>query len=178
MKKEIYSGKIIGLDVHETEIEGRKVMREIITHRGAAAMLGWDEDGKVILVRQYRYPHGYVLEIPAGTLDENEDPVSCAYREMTEETGYRAKEMEFLCSYYPSIGYNMEKIYCYIARGLEKVAEIKPDNDEFITLVKMEMNELLDMIKQGKIKDSKTICAVLVYIARNGLYGASQPGLP
>ena len=169
MKKEIYSGKIIGLDVHQVKIEGREVTREIVTHRGAAAMLGFDEDGEVILVRQHRYPHGYVLEIPAGTLEEGEDPASCAHREMVEETGYRAKEMEFLLSYYPSIGYNMEKIYCYLARGLEKVAEIDPDNDEFISLVKMDMSELLDMIKRGKIKDSKTICAVLVYAARNGL---------
>jgi len=66
-KKQIYKGKILGLSVYEGKIEGRKVKREIIEHRGAAAMLAFDEDKKVILVKQHRYPHGYVLEIPAGT---------------------------------------------------------------------------------------------------------------
>jgi ADP-ribose pyrophosphatase len=169
MKESIYSGKILGLSVHHTEIEGRKVIREIIEHRGAAAMLGFDEDGRAILVRQHRYPHGYVLEIPAGTLEEGEEPEACAHREMVEETGYRAEEMVPLLSYYPSIGYNMERIHCFLASGLRKVAEVDPDNDEFISVVKMEMKELIAMIKRGEIEDSKTICAVMVYAARNGL---------
>ena len=92
-KKQIYKGKILGLSVYEGEIEGRKVKREIIEHRGAAAILAFDEDKKVILVKQHRYPHGYVLEIPAGTLEKGEKPEKCAFRELQEETGYRAKKM-------------------------------------------------------------------------------------
>lgn len=169
MKKEIYSGKILGLSVYDTEVEGRRVRREMVEHRGAAAVIGFDEEGKIILVRQHRFPLGYVLEIPAGTLEAGEDPKDCAFREMEEETGYRARYMAHLLSYRPSIGYNTEVIHCYVASGLRKVAEVRPDNDEFITVVKMDLGKLIGMIKRGKIQDSKTICAVMVYAARKGL---------
>ncbi len=171
MKKKIFDGKILGLSVHDVIIEGRKVRREIIEHRGAAAMLGFDENGKVILVKQHRYPHGYVLEIPAGTLEKGEDPVSCAFREMLEETGYSAKKMRHILSYYPSIGYNSEIIHCYHASGLKKIKEIKPDNDEFISVVKMDFKKLIQLIKTGKISDSKTICAALTFAAKNPKLG-------
>ena len=163
MKEKIYSGKILDFSVYDLKIEGRKVKREMVEHKGAAAMLGFDENGKVILVKQHRYPHGYVLEIPAGTLEKREKPLSCAYREMIEETGYKAKKMTPLISYYPSIGYNTEIIHCFLASGLEKIGEIDPDNDEFISVVKMDLDKLIRMIKKGKITDSKTICAVLTY---------------
>ena len=138
----------------------------MVEHRGAAAMIGFDENDKIILVKQHRFPHGYVLEIPAGTLEKGEDPKECAFREMQEETGYKAKKMYHLLSYYPSIGYNSEIIHCYVASGLVKVSDIDPDNDEFITVVKMSLKKLIGMIKTGKIQDSKTICAVLTYAAK------------
>lgn len=166
MKKKIFQGKILGLSVHDVVIEGRKVRREYIEHRGAAAMLGFDEKDKVILVKQHRFPHGYVLEIPAGTLEKGEDPISCAFREMIEETGYSAKKMVHILSFYPSIGYNSEIIHCYHATGLKKVQEIKPDNDEFISVVKMELKKVVQLIKTGKITDAKTICAVLTFAAK------------
>lgn len=165
-KTKIYSGKILNFNVYDVKIEGRKVKREMVEHRGAAAMIGFDEDNKIILVKQHRFPHGYVLEIPAGTLEKGEDPMKCAFREMQEETGYKAKKMTHLLSYYPSIGYNSEIIHCYIASGLKKVSDIDPDNDEFITVVKMSLKKLIGMIKTGKIQDSKTICAVLTYAAK------------
>ena len=93
-KKKIYDGKILGLDVYDLTIRGRKVRREIIKHRGAAAMLVIDSGGKVILVKQHRFPRGEVLEIPAGTLEKGEKPLKCAHRELIEETGYKAKKME------------------------------------------------------------------------------------
>lgn len=165
-KTKIYSGKILNFNVYDVKIEGRKVKREMVEHRGAAAMIGFDEDNKIILVKQHRFPHGYVLEIPAGTLEKGEDPMKCAFREMQEETGYKAKKMTHLLSYYPSIGYNSEIIHCYIASGLKKVSDIDPDNDEFISVVKMSLKKLIGMIKTGKIQDSKTICAVLTYAAK------------
>lgn len=167
VKRAVYKGKIVGLSVHDITIEGRKVRREIIEHNGAAAILAFDERGRVILVKQHRYPHGYVLEIPAGTLERSEDPKSCAIRELLEETGYKAKQMSHLLSYYPSIGYNMEVISCYLARHTTKVCDIDPDNDEFITVVKMSLKRLVGMILAGKIQDSKTICAVLAYTSKN-----------
>mgnify|MGYP002725567725 CR=1 FL=1 len=171
MKKEkIYEGKILGLSVYEGKIEGRKIKREIIDHRGAAAILAFDEDKKIILVKQHRYPHGYVLEIPAGTLEKREKAIKCAFRELEEETGYRAKKMTSLITYYPSIGYNSEKIHCFIASGLKKVSDLKLDEDEILSVEKIDMKKVLSMIKTGKIQDSKTICAVLTYAAKKKLY--------
>ena len=171
MKKEkIFEGKILGLSVYQGKIEGRKVKREMIEHRGAAAILAFDENKKVILVKQHRYPHGYVLEIPAGTLEKRENPLKCAFRELEEETGYRAKKMMPLITYYPSIGYNTEVIHCYVASGLKKIAELNLDDDEILSVVKVDLKKLLRMIKTGKIQDSKTICAVLTFAAKKKLY--------
>ena len=169
-KKKIYEGKILGLSVYEGMIEGRKVKREMIEHRGAAAMLAFDEDKKVILVKQHRFPHGYVLEIPAGTMEIQEDPIKCAFRELEEETGYRAKKMAPLITYYPSIGYNTEVIHCFLATGLKKIADLTLDDDEILSVVKVDLKKLLKMIKTGKIQDSKTICAVLTYAAKKKLF--------
>ena len=169
-KKKIYEGKILGLSVYEGKIEGRRVKREIIEHRGAAAMLAFDEKNKIILVKQHRFPHGYVLEIPAGTLEKREEAIKCAFRELEEETGYRAKKMTPLITYYPSIGYNTERIHCFVASGLKKIAGLKLDDDEILSVVKMDIQKLLRMIKSGKIQDSKTICAVLAYAAKKKLY--------
>ena len=167
-KKRVYDGITIGIDVYDLTIEGRKVKREIIKHPGAAAILAFDEKNRLILVRQHRYPHGYVLEIPAGTLEKGESPKACALREIQEETGYRAKRMTHLVTYYPSIGYNTEAIHCFVASGLTQVKK-KLDTDEFITVKKIELPKLLKMIKAGKIIDSKTICAVMIYAAKKNL---------
>ncbi|MGD8707306.1 MAG: NUDIX hydrolase [Nitrosopumilaceae archaeon] len=169
-KKKIFEGKILGLSVYEGIIEGRKVKREMIEHRGAAAMLAFDEDDKVILVKQHRFPHGFVLEIPAGTLEKREKPLKCAFRELEEETGYRAKKMTPLISYYPSIGYNTEIIHCFVATGLKKIADLSLDDDEILSVVKISLKRLIGMIKSGKIQDSKTICAVLTYASKKKLF--------
>ena len=168
-KKKIYQGKILGLSVYDLVVEGRKVKREMIEHRGAAAMLAFDEDNKIILVKQYRFPHGYVIEIPAGTLEKREDPKKCAFRELEEETGYRAGKMTPLITYYPSIGYNTEAIHCFVASGLKKIADLNLDEDEILSVVKMDLKKVILMIKTGKIQDSKTICAVMTYAAKNKL---------
>ena len=169
-KKKIFEGKVLGLSVYDGVIEGRKVKREMIEHRGAAAMLAFDENKKVILVKQHRYPHGYVLEIPAGTLEKREKPIKCAFRELEEETGYRAKKMSPLITYYPSIGYNTEVIHCFVASGLKKIADLNLDDDEILSVEKVDLKKLLGMIKTGKIQDSKTICAVLTYAAKKKLF--------
>jgi len=169
-KTKIFEGKILGLSVYDGNIEGRNVRREVIEHRGAAAMLAFDEDGKVILVKQHRFPHGYVLEIPAGTLEKKEDPIKCGFRELEEETGYRARKMTPLITYYPSIGYNSEVIHCFIASGLKKISDLKLDEDEILSVVKMDLKKILTMIRTGKIQDSKTICAVLSYAVMKKLY--------
>ena len=167
-KTTIYVGKNVRLDEYSLTIEGRKVRREIIKHPGAAAILAFDEKDKIILVRQHRFPLGYILEIPAGTLEKGESPKRCALREIQEETGYKAKGMTHLITYYPSVGYNTEAIHCFVASGLTRV-KTKLDTDEFITVKKMELPKLIKLIKSGKIIDSKTICAVMVYAAKKKL---------
>jgi len=91
-RKEIYKGKMIKFSVYDLTIRGRKIQRAILEHPGAAAMLAIDKDNKVLLVKQYRFPHGYLLEIPAGTLEKGERAKTCAFRELEEETGYKAKK--------------------------------------------------------------------------------------
>jgi len=167
-KKRIYDGRTIRLDEYSLTIEGRKVRREIIKHPGAAAILAFDEKDKIILVRQHRFPLGYILEIPSGTTENGESPKRCAFREIQEETGYKAKGMTHLITYYPSVGYNTEAIHCFVASGLTRV-KTKLDTDEFITVKKMELSKLIKLIKSGKIIDSKTICAVMVYAAKKKL---------
>lgn len=163
----MYEGKILGLSLYDLIIRGRKIKREIVEHRGAAAVLAFDEDGRVILVKQHRFGHGYILEIPAGTLEKGEKPEKCAYREIQEETGYKADKITHLLTYYPSVGYNKEAIHCYVAKNLKKISNQTLDEDEIMSVVKIDIKKLIGMIKAGKIIDSKTICAVLTYAAKN-----------
>lgn len=166
MKKSVFKGKVLSLSLYTLSINKRKVTREVIEHPGAAAVLAI-EDGKLLLVRQHRFPHGYVLEIPAGTLEKGEKPMACAFRELREETGHTAKKMKPLIKYYPSIGYNTEIIHCYEASGIKRVGSLELDHDEILSVVKIDFKKVVKMIMSGKIKDSKTICAVLAYQSKN-----------
>lgn len=169
-KRTVYDGKILGLSIYELTIRGKKIKREIIEHRGAAAILAFDKDGKVLLVKQHRFAHGYILEIPAGTLEKGEKPEKCAFREIQEETGYKAKKLTPLITYYPSVGYNKEAIHCFVAKNVQKISGQALDEDEIMSVVKIDFKKLLNMIKAGKIIDSKTICAVLVFALKNKIY--------
>jgi len=169
-KKTVYDGKILGLNIYDITVRGKKLKREIIEHRGAAAILAFDVEGKVILVKQHRFGHGYILEIPAGTLEKGEKPEKCAYREIQEETGHKAKKLTHLITYYPSVGYNKEAIYCFVAKNVQKISGQALDEDEIMSVVKISLKKLLNMIKMGKIIDSKTICAVLTYALKNKIY--------
>ena len=168
-KKLVYSGKNISVNIFDVSFRKKKFKREIIEQNNASAILAFDEKGKVLLVKQHRFPHGFVFEIPAGTIDKNENPRVCARREFIEETGYKPKKLTHLIDYYPFIGYNTQKIHCYVADEIEKVSEIKLEYDEFLTVVKIDFKKLLKMIISGKIIDSKTICAVLAYANLNKL---------
>jgi ADP-ribose pyrophosphatase len=162
MRKKIFKGKILSLNVYTLYLNKRKVTREVIEHRGAAAILAI-ENGQILLVKQHRFPHGFVLEIPAGTLERGESPRHCAFREFKEETGYEVRKMTPLVKFYPSIGYNTEVIHCFLASGIKKNSGLKLDEDEIISVIKIDLKKVLKMILSGKIIDSKTICAVLTY---------------
>jgi len=165
MKKKIFKGKVLSLSLYTLSVNKRKVTREVIEHRGAAAILAI-EKGKVLLVKQHRFPHGFVLEIPAGTLEKRESPRHCAFRELKEETGYEAQKMTSLVRYYPSIGYNTEVINCFLASGIKKNSHLELDEDEIISVVRIDLKKVVKMILSGKIIDSKTICAVLTYMMK------------
>ena len=169
MKKKIFQGRVLSLSVYNVKIRGRKVTREVIEHPGAAAILALEGD-KILMVKQHRIPHGFVLEIPAGTMMKGESPRRCAFRELKEETGYGASKMSPLVKYYPSIGYNTEVIHCFVASKIRKISGLELDDDEIISVVKIDFKKVVKMILSGKIVDSKTICAVLTYAMKNKIY--------
>jgi ADP-ribose pyrophosphatase len=164
-KKKLYKGKAFDISLYNFSIGNKMVEHEIIEQRNAAAILALDND-KVIMVKQFRYPLKDVLEIPAGIVNKNETSKECAKRELLEETGYRAKKMTHLIRYYPFLGYNLQYIDCFLATNLEKISEQKLDDEESITVEKISLNRLIQMIKSGKIVDSKTISSVMTYAAK------------
>jgi len=165
-KKKVYDGKNIIVNIYDVSIKNKKFKREIIEQKGASAILAF-EGKDVLLVKQHRFPNGYVLEIPAGTLKKGETPRKCAIRELVEETGYKPKKLKHLIDFYPNIGYNTQFIHCYVSHDIEKISEIILEDDELISLVKINFNKLLQLITCGKIIDSKTICAALTYARSN-----------
>ena len=165
-KNYIYQGKILSLRKDDARLpNGKPCIREIVEHSGGACAL-YIEDGKVLLVRQYRYAYGEsIYEIPAGKLNQGEDPMFAAARELEEETGVRPARMEHLFTMYPSPGYTDEKIYIYQAFDGEQVP-VHPDEDEFVERVFVPLKRAKEMLKTGEIKDAKTIVALQAYFLK------------
>ncbi len=166
----VYEGIIVQVDIDKAELpNGRIAKREVVRHPGGVAVLPLNEDGTVTLVRQYRYPFSQVLtEIPAGKLDPNEEPVTGALRELREEIGAQVGELIDLGAIYPSPGFCQEVLYLYLARDLT-YGEQQPDEDEFLELVRVPFAELLEQAMDGKLKDGKTVTAILktqIYLNR------------
>ena len=167
-KTKKYKGKNIDIVLYETKLNGTRISQEIVEQGNGVAVLAIDDD-EVIVVNEFRYPVGYVLEIPAGSVDKGETPLKCAKRELLEETGYKAKRIEHLIRFFPKLGYNTQIIDCYVATELTKIAEPNLDEDELITVKKIKFRKLLNMVNNGKISGSYTICAVMIYAARKKL---------
>lgn len=139
------------------------VTREIVRHPGAAVLLPILDDGRVVLVRNYRMAVGkWLIELPAGTLDPGESPAETARRELAEETGYRAKSMEPLTAFYPSPGILDERMHVFVATGLE-AGPTHLDAGEEIEVMPVAWQEALAMARDGRIEDAKTIAAILFY---------------
>ena len=147
---------------------GNEVKWDIIDHKGAAAVVAVREDGKLLMVRQYRYALGReTIELPAGGLNGREEPTKlAAIRELQEETGYISADMEFLTSIYTTVAFCNEKIDIYLARNLKTRGEQHLDEDEFINVEAYSVEELKQMIFESRIQDSKTICGILTYAAK------------
>ncbi len=160
----IYDGKILHVERWQVTCpNGLTATREIVVHKGAAAVVPVYADGTTLLVRQHRVAVDRVtLEIPAGKLDSaQEDPLDCAVRELAEETGLRAGRMTLLTSLLTTPGFCTEKIAVYLAQDLTQ-GETHPDEDEFLGLVRMPLDEAVSMVMRGEIRDGKTICGLLM----------------
>ena len=163
-KETIFDGKILRVEQWQVTCpNGQSAPREIVVHKGAAAVVPVYEDGTTLLVRQHRVSVDRVtLEIPAGKLDSaDEDPLECAVRELREETGLKAEKMTLLTSMLTTPGFCTEKIGIYLAQGLTE-GDMHLDEDEFLGVVRMPLNEAIDMIMRGDIRDGKTICGLLL----------------
>ena len=161
--KVVYSGKIVTLEVDEVELpDGKTSYRECVRHSGGAAVL-LVKDEKILLVKQFRYLYGKpIYEIPAGKLNEGEDPEIAAARELEEETGCKAK-LSHLLDIYPTPGYTDEIIHIYFAENYE-VSKQKLDEGEFLNYSFIDIKTVLDMIESGEINDGKTIIALYKYL--------------
>lgn len=157
----IYQGKVIQLQLDEVRLPNGKIAsREIVRHPGAVAVMAITPENKMIFVRQFRKPlDKTILEIPAGKLEKAEDPLDCAKRELLEETGYQAEQMNFVHKFYTSPGFADELLFIYEGVNLTAGAA-KPDEDEFVDLVELTLDEAFERMETGEIIDAKTILAV------------------
>lgn len=159
----IYDGKILKLKVDTVEMPDKKYSkREIIEHPGAVAMIPITEEGNILLVRQYRKAvEDFLLEIPAGKLEVNEEPKETATRELKEEIGMDPKKLTYLSEFYSSPGYCDEKIHLFLAEDLEE-GDFEKEEGEFLEVVEYSIEELIKMVSMGDIVDSKTIIGIFL----------------
>ena len=159
----IYRGKIfdVSLSRYQSANKGEVVI-ELVHHNGGAGALPLFEDGTVALVRQWRYPCGkYSLEIAAGRIEPGHTPEETAARELEEELGYRARAFRKIAEFYAAPGYCEERIYVYLATGLEESAQ-SLDEDEEIEVVRLTLSEAVSLVRSGEIDDAKTIVTLLL----------------
>ena len=171
VKRELkFKGVILDFYQDTMEINGdHTVVWDFISHKGAAAVVPVCDDGKILMVRQYRNAlERYTLEIPAGALDESEEPgIVCAARELEEETGFRCDNLEWLINLRTTVAFCNEKIQVFVARNLIPSKQ-HLDEDEFIDLKAYSLEELKEKIFSGEIEDAKTVSSLLAYDAKYG----------
>ena len=172
----IYAGRI--LDVQRWQVtcaNGAPATREIVVHKGAAAVVPVFEDGTTLLVRQHRIAVGRLtLEIPAGKLDSpDEDPFLCAQRELSEETGMTARNWQKLTCLETTPGFCNERIHIYLATGLEQ-GDCHPDEDEFVSVTRMPLAQAAANVMNGTFRDGKTALAIMMAAALKGVFTHSN----
>ena len=167
--KNIYHGRIF--DITRTKLAmpgGTSFLRETVVHPGASAVIAQVTKDKIILIRQLRYATGQsIWEIPAGTLDKGESPLTCARRELEEETGFAARSFRKLVVFYTCPGFCTERIHLYLATGLRHSDKgLKQDADENINCRVFSRHQAQDMLRRGRIKDAKTLVGLMLWLQR------------
>lgn len=161
--RELCRGRRFSFGQVEALVNGQRRLFDTFQHPGAVAVVAVDERGRVLMERQYRPSVGeWLYEIPAGTLEPGEEPEETARRELVEETGYEPGGLRPLARFYSSPGVSTEMLYIYAAGGLREVGA-RPEEDEVIEVRWVPLEEALEMIKRGEIRDCKTLAGLLLY---------------
>jgi ADP-ribose pyrophosphatase len=158
-----YEGKVFSIRQDRVRLpNGREARLDIVIHTGAVTLIPLDEQGRIWFVRQYRHAAGeMLLELPAGTLEPDEEPYACALREVREETGMSAEKLELLGDFYLAPGYSTEHMYVYLATGLQ-ADPLEQDEDEFLSVEKIPLEQAFQMAETGELKDAKSIAALML----------------
>lgn len=164
----IYPGRVFNLRVDRVRFpDGRETSLDIVEHGGAVVVLPVRSDGRLVMIRQYRHPAGAaLLEFPAGTLEQDEEPEVCARRELQEETGFSARNLERLGGMYLAPGYSTEYLHVFLATGLEE-DPLPKDEDEWLELEVLAVPELLERVRSGDLEDAKSLAGL--FLARDRL---------
>lgn len=165
----VYSGRLLRVDRDRVRLPNAvETDLEIVRHPGASAIVPFITPDEVLLIRQFRYAAGgFILEVPAGTLNAGEAPESCARREVEEESGHRAGRLDLLASILTTPGFTDEVIHLWAARDLTPVAQ-RLDHDEVLSVVRMPFATAIEKIRSGEIRDAKTICALMLAAQARG----------
>ena len=175
--KKVFAGRVFDITVDTVREGDQTYTREVVHHHGSAVILPAFDDGTIALVRQYRHPAvRYLLELPAGSLNDQEPPAEGAARELEEELGFVAGKMEKLCEFFVSPGFCEEKMWLYLATDLKETAQ-RLEDDELIEVVRLPLERALQMITDGEIEDAKTIIGLMLAAPRIGL-SAFAPDYP
>jgi len=172
IKSEIrFKGKVFDHRVDEIQYDSGNIgIREVAVHPGGAVVVPITESGKIVMVTQHRYPvEKILLELPAGKLGKNENPLNCAARELEEETGYKSNNIKELGSIYTTPGYSNEKLWIYLAKDLVPGNHNREEGEFGMEVFEYSLEEIEKKIYDGEIFDSKTICGI--YLARNTISG-------
>jgi ADP-ribose pyrophosphatase len=157
----VFEGKLLRVKCDTVRLhDGRAATREYIEHGGAVMIIPLLDSGELVMERQYRYVLGrHCLEFPAGKIDPGEEPLSTGRRELLEETGYVAREWTYLATIHPTVAYSTERVLVYLARGLEHRGS-KLDEGEFLEVLNLSLESLLELVRSGEITDVKTVIGV------------------
>jgi ADP-ribose pyrophosphatase len=169
-KSEIkFRGKVFDLKVDEIIYDsGNEGIREVAVHPGGAVVVAVKDKGKIIFVKQFRYPlERSLIELPAGKLEKNEDPMKCAIRELEEETGYKTGKIEKLGSIFTTPGFCTEELHIYLAKDLEAGNHNREEGEFGMQILEYSLDEIEEKINTGEIKDSKTICGIYMYKSKS-----------